>query len=216
MTVLSGGRFLCYNRIMRTDYLNPQIYNRLYGVMTYENVLALRISLETGLRIDDILSLRAEQLKGRTLRGVAEKTGKPYKKVISGDLASRLKALNRHGYIFPHRTKKGEHRTRQAVWSNMKKAARLLGVELNAAPHSARKTYAVELLHDKGLDAVQRELQHDRVSTSILYAFADLLTGSGNENKMGNICINAADIETIAAIIAAKVVEFLEKQKTLL
>ena len=107
---------------MRTDYLNPQIYNRLYGVMTYENVLALRISLETGLRIDDILSLRAEQLKGRTLRGVAEKTGKPYKKVISVDLANRLRALNRQGYIFPHRTKKGEHRTRQAVWSNMKKA----------------------------------------------------------------------------------------------
>ena len=39
---------------MRTDYLNPQLYNRLYACMTYENVLALRVSLETGLRIDDI------------------------------------------------------------------------------------------------------------------------------------------------------------------
>ena len=81
------ARLLCYNRIMRTDYLNPQIYNRLYAVMTYENVLALRISLETGLRIDDVLSLTANQIIGRTLRGTEEKTGKAYKKAVSADLA---------------------------------------------------------------------------------------------------------------------------------
>ena len=199
---------------MRTDYLNPQLYNRLYGVMTYDNVLALRISLETGLRIDDVLSLRSEQLQGRTLHGVAEKTGKKYKKVISVDLARRLQALGRKGYIFPHRTKKNAHRTRQAVWQNMKKAARLLGVDLNAAPHSARKTYAVEVFKDKGLDAAQKELQHDRISTTMLYAFSDMLTG--NVNSMGNICFSASDIEKIAGIIAAKVVEFLAKQKPLL
>lgn len=210
MTVLSGGRFLCYNRIMRTDYLNPQIYNRLYAVMTYDNVLALRISLETGLRIDDVLSIRTEQIKGRTIRGTAEKTGKPYKKVISADLASRLRALNRHGYIFPHRTKKNAHRTRQAVWANMKKAADILGVKLNAAPHSARKTYAVELLNDKGIDAVQKELQHDRISTTMLYAFSNLLTD--NANKKEEICIKMADIEELATIIAIKVVNFLQKK----
>lgn len=178
--------------------------------MTYDNVLALRISLETGLRIDDVLSLRAEQLKGRTLRGVAEKTGKPYKKAISADLARRLCSLNRQGYIFPHRTKKNAHRTRQAVWANMKKAARLLGVELNAAPHSARKTYAVELLNDKGIDAVQKELQHDRISTTMLYAFSNLLTD--NANKKEEICIKMADIEELATIIAIKVVNFLQKK----
>lgn len=210
MTVLSGGHFLCYNRIMRTDYLNPQIYNRLYAVMTYDNVLALRISLETGLRIDDVLSIRTEQIKGRTIRGTAEKTGKPYKKAISADLASRLRSLNRQGYIFPHRTKKNAHRTRQAVWANMKKAADLLGVKLNAAPHSARKTYAVELLNDKGIDAVQKELQHDRISTTMLYAFSNLLTD--NANKKEEICIKMADIEELATIIAIKVVNFLQKK----
>lgn len=195
---------------MRTDYLNPQLYNRLYAVMTYDNVLALRISLETGLRIDDVLSIRTEQIRGRTIRGIAEKTGKPYKKVISNDLASRLRALNRQGYIFPHRTKKNAHRTRQAVWSNMKKAADLLGVKLNAAPHSARKTYAVELLNDKGIDAVQRELQHDRISTTMLYAFSNLLTD--NANKKAETCIKIADIEEFAKIIAIKVVEFLQNK----
>ena len=195
---------------MRTDYLNPQIYNRLYAVMTYDNVLALRISLETGLRIDDVLSIRMEQIKGRTIRGIAEKTGKPYKKAISNDLACRLRSLNRQGYIFPHRTKKNAHRTRQAVWANMKKAADILGVKLNAAPHSARKTYAVELLNDKGIDAVQKELQHDRISTTMLYAFSNLLTD--NANKKEEICIKMADIEELATLIAIKVVEILQKK----
>lgn len=195
---------------MRTDYLNPQLYNRLYSVMTYENVLALRISLETGLRIDDVLSLTAEQLRGRTLRGSAEKTGKPYKKVISADLAKRLKALNRTGYLFPHRTKKGEHRTRQAVWANMKKAADVMGVELNAAPHSARKTYAVEVFQDRGLDAAQKELQHDRLSTTMLYAFSNMILQGNCDNSSQN-APNSIDLEEFATLIAKKVVEFLHK-----
>lgn len=195
---------------MRTDYLNPQLYNRLYSVMTYDNVLALRISLETGLRIDDVLSLRSEQLHGRTLRGVAEKTGKKYKKVISVDLARRLQALNRQGYIFPHRTKKNAHRTRQAVWQNMKNAARLLGVQLNAAPHSARKTYAVEVFKDKGLDAAQRELQHDRLSTTMLYAFSNMLTENAEKNDV--FCMNLNDIETLASLIAEKVINFMQNK----
>lgn len=190
---------------MRTDYLNPQIYNRIYGIMTYDNVLALRISLETGLRIDDVLSIRAENLRGRTLRGIAEKTGKPYKKTISQDLANRLRGLNRAGYIFPHRIKQNAHRTRQAVWKNMKQAARILGIELNAAPHSARKTYSVELFHDKGLAAAQKELQHDNISTTMLYVFSDILQKNAKKTE------NTFDFDGFADLIAEKVVEKLKK-----
>lgn len=196
---------------MRTDYLNPQIYNRLYAAMTYSNVLVLRISLETGLRVDDVLSLRSDDLKGRTLRGVAEKTGKPFKKVISADLADRLRKLTSSGYFFPHRTKSGEHRTRQAVWSNMKKAAEEFGITLNAAPHSARKTYAVELFHDKGINAAQKELQHDRISTTMLYCFSDMLSKS--EPKNDKPCIKPNDMEEFADLIAEKVVKKLQENK---
>lgn len=193
---------------MRTDYLNPQLYNRLYACMTYENVLALRVSLETGLRIDDVLSLRAAQIVRRTICGTAEKTDKPYKKTISADLAKRLAALtpNKGGYIFPHRLDSMRHRTRQAVWNNMKMAAHRLGVELNAAPHSARKTYAVEMFKDKGLEQTQRELQHDRISTTMLYAFSDMLCGT--EHKTQDI----VDMDAFAEIIAEKVVEKLKNR----
>lgn len=175
--------------------------------MTYENVLALRVSLETGLRIDDVLSLRACQIVRRTICGTAEKTDKPYRKTISADLAKRLAALtpNKGGYIFPHRLDSMRHRTRQAVWNNMKMAARRLGVELNAAPHSARKTYAVKMFKDKGLEQTQRELQHDRISTTMLYAFSDMLCGT--EHKTQDI----VDMDAFAEIIAEKVAQKLKK-----
>ena len=192
---------------MRTDYLNPQLYNRLYACMTYENVLALRVALETGLRIDDVLSLRADQIRRRTISGTAHKTDKGYRKAVSADLAKRLAALtpNKGGYIFPHRLDPLRHRTRQAVWNNMKMAARRLGVELNAAPHSARKTYAVEMFRDKGLEQTQRELQHDRISTTMLYAFSDMLCGSQHQTQ------DIVDMDTFAEIIAEKVAEKLKK-----
>lgn len=193
---------------MRTDYLNPQLYNKLYSCMTYDNVLALRVSLETGLRIDDVLSLRASQLVRRTICGTAEKTDKPYKKTISADLAKRLAALtpNKGGYIFAHRLDPMKHRTRQAVWANMKKAAALMGVKMNAAPHSARKTYAVEMFRDKGLEQTQRELQHDRISTTMLYAFSNMLCGAECNTQ------DVADMDTFAEIIAEKVAKKLEKK----
>lgn len=184
--------------------MNPALYNKLYSAMTYENVLALRVALETGLRIDDILRLRRDNLQGRTLRGVAEKTDKPYKKVISRDLADRLSRLTDDGYFFKHRTKAGEHRTRQAVWANMKKAARIFGVELNAAPHSARKTYSVELFHDKGIGAAQKELQHDNLSTTMLYVFSDIVQKSNKNSE------SVFDFDGFAELIAEKVVEKLK------
>jgi integrase len=196
---------MCYNENMRTDYLNPKLYNKLYAVMTYSNVLALRVSLETGLRIDDVLSLKPEQLKGRTLRGKAEKTDKPYKKVISADLAKRLRSVQGKYFIFPHRTKEKEHRTRQAVWKNLKKACKIQGLTANVGTHSARKTYAVDLFHDSGIEKVQKELQHDRMSTTMIYAFADVL--SSNEEKRTEMSVNPEIIDDFAEIVAEKVVK---------
>lgn len=198
---------------MKTSYLDPRIYNTLYTCMTYENVLALRVCLETGLRIDDVLSITAEQLKGRTLRGTAEKTGKPYKKTISYDLAKRLHNIADTGYFFPHRTKEGEHRTRQAVWANMKQAAKRMGVEVNAAPHSARKTYAVEVFNDRGLEAARTELQHDNINTTMIYAFSNIL--SKNVKNGGFLLDNQYDIDYLADKIAEKVAKILEKKKNL-
>lgn len=160
---------------MRTYYLNPSIYNKMYAVMQYKNALALRVSLETALRIDDVLSLRPEQLEKRTLFGVASKTKKSFRKVISADLANRLREVAGKHYIFEGRLNPQKHRTRQAVWKDVKKAAAVLDLHGNIAPHSARKTYAVEHFKDGGLAQVKHDLQHTDINTTILYAFADYL-----------------------------------------
>lgn len=177
----------------RTSYLKPALYNKLYAAMQYENALALRTCLETGWRIDDVLHLKLSDLQGRTLSCIAMKTGKSDKKVISADLAGRLRRIASNGRIFDGRfgTKP---RTRQAVWQDVKKASQRLGIAGNIAPHSARKTYAVQDFRDNGLAQVQKDLQHDRLSTTLVYAFADLLTASDARGAPCGLRSNTANL----------------------
>lgn len=182
---------------MRTEYLNPNLYPSLYDLMQYENVLAMRLSLETGLRIDDVLSLKWKNFKSsQRFSFVAKKTKKRGTKRISKALAAQLWSRDtKSEYVFPGR-KAGSHRTRQTVWKDVKQAADRLGVEVNVAPHSARKTYAVELRKAEGLPAVQRELQHTNKETSMLYAFADERAGKWSG------ALTVSDLKRIAAELA--------------
>lgn len=170
---------------MRTDYINREDYNRLYSLMSYENVLALRVSLETGLRIGDVVSLPSDALKGRTLTFTAQKTKKRGKAVLSADLARRLHRISGKYYIFEHRTDIKKHRARQTVWKDVKQAYRFLVDKgefagVNVAPHSARKTAAVDEFHEHGLTSAQRMLQHSRMDVTMLYTFSDLMIGGKN------------------------------------
>lgn len=170
---------------MKSDYMKPENYNKLFVFMTYENTLVLRVSLETGLRIGDVLKMRPEDIKGRTITYTASKTGKRGRAVISLDLAKRLKQVAGEEYIFPHRNKPHDHRQRQTVWKDVKKAAAALrAVNIvngeNITPHSARKTFAVEDAERYGLKHTQRALQHRDKSTTKLYAFSDRYIGNSS------------------------------------
>lgn len=187
---------------MVVDYIKPSIYKKIYNVLQYENALALRTSLETGMRIGDVLSLEKNQLKGRTLFFTAQKTGKKDKKVISADLAKRLQQVAGKKFIFTGRYGK-KPRCRQTVWKDVKKASKQLGITENVGCHSARKTYAVELYHNEGLPTVQKELQHDRIETTMLYAFSDMLTDKPHNDNL--------DVETFADYVAEKVYLKLER-----
>ena len=179
--------------------------------MQRDNVLAIRVSLETGLRIDDVLRLKWENFTNSTkFTYFAKKTGKKGVKKLSKLLKSEIFSRDVHGseYLFPGR-KRGTHRTRQAVWKDIKKAADLLGVQLNASPHSARKTYAVELRKTEGLPAVQRELQHSDMNTTMLYAFADLARTGKREPIPPS-----EDLIFFADLVAKRVVELLLPELT--
>lgn len=194
---------------MKSDYLNPRTYDELYRVMQRDNVLAIRVAVETGLRIDDVLRLRWENFgKSTKFTYIAKKTGKKGVKKLSKVLKTELFSRNVHNsqYVFPGR-KNGTHRTRQAVWKDLKKAAKLMNVPMNVSPHSARKTYAVELRKEEGLAAVQSELQHNNMSTTMLYAFADLAR-AGKRDPVPE----SGDLIELADQIAEKVADLLSKR----
>lgn len=172
---------------MKSDYIKPSVYNRIFRYMQYENALCLRLCLETGLRVGDALKVKVEDINGRTVSYIAEKTGKAGKKVITQKLANDLKRLSGgSGYCFKGRFGGDTHRTRQAVWNDVKKASKLAGVSANVCPHSTRKTYAVGLFHEKGIIETERELQHDRIDTTLLYAFSDMLSGGSKIEGKNN------------------------------
>lgn len=174
---------------MKSDYIKPSVYNKIYGRMQYENALCLRVCLETGLRVGDVLKVMAEDIRGRTLHYIAEKTGKAGKKVLSHATAAELKRLSGgSGYCFKGRNDPQKHRNRTTVWKDVKQAARAAGVKGNLTVHSARKTYAVNLFHNKGIEEVEKELQHSRLDTTMIYAFSDLLSErSGAAVPLGGV-----------------------------
>lgn len=143
--------------------------------MTRQNALAIAVSLDTGMRIGDVLHLEEENLVDDCIVYVAEKTDKPASAKCSSELISLLKENAVNGVCFPSRAgAKGKYRTRQAVWHDVRKAATCAGIKPHVSPHTARKTFAVELRRRLGVGAVQAALQHRYPTTTNLYAFADV------------------------------------------
>ncbi len=170
---------------MRADYADKKLYKALFAHMQYDNALALRVSLETGLRIGDVLTLKPSDIRGRTIYYTAAKTGKRGRCVVTKDLADRLRRAAGSIYVFESRTRADKHRSRQAVWRDVKRAAAALRAaglldDRNLSVHSARKTFAVYDMEQHGLLHTQRALQHRDKSTTKLYALSDkYLPGAG-------------------------------------
>lgn len=167
---------------MTSDWVAQGDWALILPKMQYDNMLAIKTSIETGLRIGDVVALPRAALSGTTIKYTASKTGKSGTKQISADLAKRLCKIAAGEWLFPGR-KEGTHRTRQAVWRDVKQVAASMGMNAQISPHSARKTYAVELYNKRGLPAVQRELQHSRAETSMLYAFSAAAPTARADNR---------------------------------
>jgi len=157
---------------MRTEYLLEKEVEQVLDLLTYENRLVLRVLLHTGLRIGDVLRLKPQQLKPNFWI-TEEKTGKRRQVGFPEPLLADLRESADGEWVFPG-AKPGKHRTRQAVWKDVKRAAAAARLTANAAPHSARKVYAVKLLEKYGdLDRVRRALNHGGIEVTLIYAMAD-------------------------------------------
>lgn len=157
---------------MKTEYLIEREVELVLHLLTYENRLVMRTLLHTGLRIGDVLALRTEQLKPNFWI-TEQKTGKRRQVGLPEPLLTDLRQSAGSEWVFPG-VKPGKHRTRQAVWKDVKRAAAAGRLTANAAPHSARKVYAVELLKKYGdIERVRRALNHGGIEVTIIYALAD-------------------------------------------
>lgn len=158
---------------MKTEYLLQEQVDQVLSVLMPENRLVMRVCIATGLRLSDVLQLRPEQLKSHFWL-TEMKTGKRRQVGLPEPLLSDLRAAAGDAWVFPGRNP-AKHRTRQAVWKDVKRAAAAFRLEQNVAPHSARKVYAVELMHKYGdIAKVRRALNHSSESVSCIYALADM------------------------------------------
>lgn len=107
------------------------------------------------------------------------KTGKSRRVSIPPRLLEELQKQAGEVYVFEGANDRLKHRTRQAVWKDLKRAAKAARIPANVGPHSARKVYAVELYRRRGLQAAQAALNHDEPAVTLLYALADELRQRG-------------------------------------
>lgn len=157
---------------MRTEYMIEREVERVLDLLTYENRLVMRLLLHTGIRIGDALQLKPEQLKPNFWI-TEQKTGKRRQIGIPEPLLSDLLDSSGKNWVFPG-ADPAKHRSRQAVWKDVKRAAEAARLTQNVAPHSARKVYAVELLERYGdIDRVRRALNHGGIEVTLIYAMAD-------------------------------------------
>lgn len=174
---------------MRTEWLEPNFFNLILMACHPENALCLRVCLATGLRVSDVLSLPWSVIAG--VSGsvswalTEQKTQKQKTVIISSDLVKLCQRVHRDGdfYVFGHRDNPSRHRTRQAVYYDLRRVADFFGVK-HLSPHSARKIYAVQLMHDTGdLNAVKLALNHSDSAVTMIYALSDVLAKNLGSNK---------------------------------
>lgn len=186
---------------VKSEYIDPDKLKFILDLMMPDNANAVRVSLITGLRIGDVLALKQENVdQSGAVRTICDKTSKPFEGEIPSGFARELKrrAGKDSVWLFPSPSPRriGKPRTRQAVWRDIKRAAKICAVPRNVTPHSARKVYAVDKFKKNGLEAAQTSLQHDRLSTTLIYAFSDQIAAAAarDQTKPAKKTVAAAEV----------------------
>lgn len=169
---------------MRSDYVDKQTFEHVLSALMPENRLAVEVSLQTGLRIDDVLHIKTAQLSERF--SVRErKTGKRKSVKLNKGLVDALLSISGKIYVFEGRLDYRKPRSRQAVYKDIKRAASAFRIKnANLSPHSARKIYAVTQYHKSGSLAKVRELlNHSSEAVTMIYALADEVSQKNQKRK---------------------------------
>lgn len=145
----------------------------VFAALTPANRLVCRIAVHTGLRVGDVLALRTAKLRPQMWITEA-KTGKRKRVNLPKPLYEAVKAQAGEIWVFQSARDPAKHRTRQAVWADVKRAAKAFRMPQNVGVHSLRKRYAVEQLERSrgNYERVRRLLNHADMATTMIYALS--------------------------------------------
>lgn len=168
---------------MKSEYVDRGCMETVLRLLLPSNRLVMRVCMETGLRVGDVLAIPRRKLAQR-MTVFESKTGKTRRVYIGRALLADLNAMERNGpWLFPGRDPE-KHRTRQAVFADLRRAAKACRLPEHLTPHSARKLYAVEQFQRCGdLERVQRLLNHSDSAVTLLYVMADQLARQKDRYK---------------------------------
>lgn len=167
---------------MTTEYMLNQEIGHVLAALMPQNALIMEAVLQTGLRISDVLELKTDQLRP-SMWVVEKKTGKRHRCGLSKHLLGAIRQQAGPVWAFPG-AKPGTHKTRQAVWKDLKRAAEAFRMDKNVGTHSFRKVYAVRLLEKYGdIERVRRALGHSSPSVTMIYAMADKLLSDAQAKR---------------------------------
>lgn len=174
---------------MTAEYLLFEQMEHVFAALTPANRLVCRVCVATGLRVGDVVQLRTADLKPQFWI-TEQKTGKRRRVNLTAVLLAELKAQAGKVWVFEGSKGPDHHRTRQAVWRDVKRAAKAFRLPQNVSVHSLRKVWAVDKLEKArgNLAVVQRGLNHSDQATTMIYAMAYQLYQAkyGKQNRGRN------------------------------
>ena len=175
-------------------WVSDDVMRLVLAVMLPENRLAVEVSLSTGLRISDVLSLKTADVE-RTNRPTVRdsKTGKNHRIYLPAKLREQMLQVAGTLYVFEGRLYPHAHRTRAAVYKDMTRAAdivkraKYIERDVQISPHTARKKAAVRAYARGGLDAAQALLVHDpeHPLVTLSYALSDQIPSQTRRRRKG-------------------------------
>lgn len=162
------------------DYLREQ---------SERNYILFLFGIYSGLRISDILKLRARDVRGKGRITLTEKkTGKEQKFLLNKELKTRLAkyVMPMKDYEFLFRSRQGCNSpiSRQQAWNILRKAGQRFGLD-SIGTHTLRKTFGYHLYqqtHDIVL--VQHMLNHSTQEYTLRYIG---ITRDTMDNAMNNL-----------------------------
>lgn len=157
---------------MRAEYINPNELSAICRYMQSDNALALKVASLSGLRISDVLKIRPSDITGTAVTYVAMKTGKQGTFKLPKKVIEQMFANSNNFWIFPGRNPE-QHKTRQAVYTDMIKARECAKVKTHVTPHSTRRLFAVEVANNEGIISAMKKLQHSNADITRLYIAKD-------------------------------------------